>query len=104
MPALNVISASVVWQLMPALSVLALAALLGSVAIGIFVARALLGSANPVARHRGLWVLRGGILALTLLVLLNPVSILELPGPVERPELFYLLDASSSMAIGSPTS
>src|SRR5205085_8152159 len=28
----------------------------------------------------------------------------ELPGPVERPEMFYLLDTSASMQIGSPRS
>src|SRR5262249_29362850 len=44
------------------------------------------------------------ILALVGLILLNPVRVDETPGPVERPRVFYLLDASQSMAIGKGTS
>ncbi|MGH7134886.1 MAG: hypothetical protein ACREHD_04050, partial [Pirellulales bacterium] len=49
-----------------------------------------------------LWILRGAILAVVGVVLLNPVRVDELPGPVERPEMFYLLDTSASMQMGSP--
>jgi|GEM_PF-549514 len=64
----------------------------------------LLGPANAVSRRWSLWILRGAILTLLALVLCNPVRIDESPGPVERPEMFYLLDASASMQMGSPTS
>jgi hypothetical protein len=64
----------------------------------------LLGPANAVSRRWSLWILRGAILTLIALVLCNPVRIDESPGPVERPEMFYLLDASASMQMGSPTS
>lgn len=64
----------------------------------------LLGPANAVSQRWGLWLLRGVILALIVLVLFNPVRVEESPGPVERPEMFYLLDASASMQMGSPRS
>lgn len=62
----------------------------------------LLGPANAVSRRWSLWGLRGAILALVAVVLFNPVRVDESPGPVERPEMFYLLDASASMQMGSP--
>lgn len=64
----------------------------------------LLGPANAVSRRWSLWALRGAIVAVVVLVLFNPVRIDESPGPIERPEIFYLLDASASMQMGSPTS
>jgi uncharacterized membrane protein len=64
----------------------------------------LLGRANAVSRRWSLWILRGTVLAVVVVVLANPVRIDELPGPVERPEMFYLLDTSSSMQMGSPLS
>jgi uncharacterized membrane protein len=72
--------------------------------VGALVLGWLLGAANTVSQRRSLWLLRGGILAIVAIVLLNPVRVDELPGPVERPEMFYLLDTSSSMQIGSPRS
>ncbi|HEX5104609.1 MAG TPA: vWA domain-containing protein, partial [Pirellulaceae bacterium] len=64
----------------------------------------LLGPANPVARRWSLWSLRAGIVGLVVLVILNPVQVDELPGPLKRPEVFYLLDASASMQMGNPRS
>ncbi len=64
----------------------------------------LLGPPNPVARHWGLASLRATIIGLVVLVLANPVMVDELPGPVKRPEVFYLLDASASMQMGNPRS
>jgi hypothetical protein len=84
---------------LPALLGLLAAALAGGLAVGW-----LLGAANVVARRWTLWALRGVILAIVVLVLLNPVRVDELPGPIERPEMFYLLDTSASMQIGSPRS
>ena len=72
--------------------------------VAVLAARWLLGPANEVARRWSLWLVRGAIIALVALVLFNPVRVEELPGPVQRPELFYLLDTSSSMQMGSPRS
>jgi uncharacterized membrane protein len=91
-------------QLLPPFSSLALLALLVAVVLSGLVLGSLLGASNTVARRWSLGTLRGVILAIVILVLLNPVRIDELPGPVERPELFYLLDTSASMQIGSPRS
>ena len=52
------------------------------------------------ARRRGLWTLRGVILAVLALILLNPVRVEETPGAVERPKVVYLVDTSQSMALG----
>jgi len=52
------------------------------------------------SRRWVLWALRGMTLAAVALVLLNPVRVAESPGPVERPNVVYLLDSSQSMALG----
>ncbi|HWB10212.1 MAG TPA: hypothetical protein VG826_13360 [Pirellulales bacterium] len=91
-------------EFLPPLSFAAALAVVLSVALGVLLMRRLLGPANAVSRRWSLWVLRGAILAVVLVVLLNPVRVDELPGPVERPEIFYLLDTSASMQMGSPKS
>ena len=62
-------------------------------------------SGRPIApaRRVGLLAIRLAILALVGLIVLNPVRVDETPGTVERPRVFYLLDASQSMAIGKGT-
>ncbi len=62
-------------------------------------------SGRPIApaRRVGLLAIRLAILALVGLIVLNPVRVDEAPGTVERPRVFYLLDASQSMAIGKGT-
>jgi uncharacterized membrane protein len=59
-------------------------------------------SGRPIgpARRAGLLVIRLAILAILGLILINPVRVDETPGTIERPRVFYLLDASQSMAIG----
>jgi uncharacterized membrane protein len=52
------------------------------------------------ARRAGLLVIRLAILAILALIVINPVRVDETPGTTERPKVFYLLDASQSMAIG----
>ena len=83
-------------QLLPPFSLGLALGLLAAVAVGALVLRWLLGSANPVARRGVLWGLRGAALALIGLILVNPVRMSELSGPVQRPEIFYLLDTSAS--------
>ncbi len=79
-------------------------ALAAAAVVAVLAASWLLGPPNPVARHWGLWSLRSVIVGLVVLVLLNPVKVDELPGPVKQPEVFYLLDASASMQMGNPRS
>lgn len=54
------------------------------------------------ARRWGLWALRGAILAVLALILLNPVRVEETPGSVDRAKVLYLVDSSQSMALGEP--
>ena len=91
-------------QLLPPVSPLALVGVAAALTAGGLLLGWLLGAANAVSRRRSLRLLRGGILTIVAVVLLNPVRVDELPGSVERPEIFYLLDTSSSMQIGSPRS
>src|SRR5438105_3049931 len=91
-------------QLLPPIPPLGLIGLVAILAAGALMLSWLLGAANVVSRQWGLWLLRGCILLITAAILLNPARIDESPGPIERPEVFYLIDASSSMQIGSPRS
>ena len=91
-------------ELLPPLSFGVVLAVLVALSLAVFLGRRLLGPANAVSRRWSLWVLRGTILAIVAVLLLNPVRVDELPGPVERPEMFYLLDTSASMQMGSPSS
>ena len=52
------------------------------------------------ARRIGLLTIRLAVLAILGLIIINPVRVDETQGAVELPKLFYLLDASQSMAIG----
>jgi hypothetical protein len=61
------------------------------------------GRPVDVARRIGLLLLRGAILAVVALILMNPVWVDEGPGKVSRPDVFLLLDGSQSMAIGKKT-
>lgn len=67
----------------------------------LIVLRLLAGPAATISRRAGLYVLRGVILAVVLALLFNPVRIQELPGSIDAPDIFYLLDASTSMAMGT---
>ncbi|HVA47681.1 MAG TPA: hypothetical protein VNH11_15025 [Pirellulales bacterium] len=89
-------------ELLPPLPLGAAVAVVVAVPLAVLVLRKLLGPANAVSHRWNLWTLRGAILAVVAVVLLNPVRVDELRGPVERPELFYLLDMSASMHNGSP--
>lgn len=91
-------------QFLPPLSWDQALVLAAAAVVAVLAASWLLGPPNPVARHWGLWGLRATIVGLVVLVLLNPVKVDELPGPVKQPEIFYLLDASASMQMGNPRS
>jgi uncharacterized membrane protein len=91
-------------RFLPQLSPATLLAAAAALVVACLALRWLLGSANSVSRHSGLWLVRGAILSLVALLLINPSWVEHLPGPVQRPEVFYLLDTSSSMQMGSPKS
>ncbi len=96
--------ADVSLQFLPPFSISAVLGLLAAVLLGGLALGWLLGPANPVARRRSLWGLRAVILSLIVLVIVNPVNVQQLPGPVQRPEIFYLIDTSASMQMGNPVS
>ncbi|HJT33861.1 MAG TPA: hypothetical protein VJ783_17575, partial [Pirellulales bacterium] len=91
-------------EFLPPLSLAAVLGLALALPCAVLLLRWLLGPANDVSRRWSLWTLRGAILLVIVVVLTNPVRVDELPGPVERPEMFYLLDTSASMQMGSPDS
>jgi uncharacterized membrane protein len=59
---------------------------------------------SPAARAWGLLLLRGAVLALVLLILLNLVRVTETRLPPRVPEVVYLVDCSRSMALDRPQS
>jgi len=91
-------------QFLPPFSTATILCLLAGCAAVALVLGWILGPANPVAQRWSLWGLRGAILLIVLVVILNPVRVDQRPGPVQRPEIFYLVDASASMQMGNPRS
>ena len=89
-------------QLLPPFGVVVALAAVASIAAAAVILRWLLGPPNSVSRNSGLWVVRGLVLGLIGLVICNPVWVDELPGPFQRPEMFYLFDTSASMQMGNP--
>jgi uncharacterized membrane protein len=65
--------------------------------------RWLFGPPTKNARRWGLLVIRGLLLAAVVAILANPVRVDRRPGEIERPKVFYLLDASQSMSLGRET-
>lgn len=85
---------------LPPLSLVQWLLVLGVTLAGALLGRWLLGPSNAVARRWNLFAIRGALVGIAALILLNPVRVDELPGPMQQPELFYLLDSSSSMQMG----
>ncbi len=65
------------------------------------ITRLLFGSAETIARRNMLIALRCAVLVVLGLLFFNPVRVTETPGDVDRPEMFFVLDSSSSMQMGS---
>jgi len=59
------------------------------------------GRSSKLSRRWPIYVLRGLFLATLLALLLNPVRVTEREGAMEPSQVFFLLDASESMAIGN---
>ena len=79
---------TVVWLAAAALAVL-------------LILRLIAGPAAAISRRMGLYLLRAALLATLLALLLNPVHVEEQPGSIDPPDVFYLLDSSTSMAMGT---
>src|SRR5262245_1378169 len=62
--------------------------------------RLLGGPPAAIARRWGLISIRSAAVVTLLLILLNPSDVSQTPGPIDRPDIFYLLDSSQSMAVG----
>lgn len=60
-----------------------------------------LGPASSSAKSPVLLVLRAVSIGCLLGILLGPTWVQQSPGPIRRPDLFLLIDASQSMAIGT---
>lgn len=75
-----------------------------SLLVGLGLLRWLSGPPSAVARRWGLFAIRAMAIGTLLLILLNPSDVSETPGPIDRPDIFYLLDASQSMAVGDKES
>lgn len=79
-------------------------ALMGGIAATLLLGFALLrwlgGPPAAVARRWGLIGIRSSAVATLLVILLNPSDVSQTPGPIDRPDIFYLLDSSQSMAVG----
>src|SRR5712691_13526345 len=80
------------------------AAVVGSLAaallIGFVLLRWLGGPPAGIARRWGLIGIRAAAVVTLLLILLNPSDVSQTPGPIDRPDIFYLLDSSQSMGVG----
>lgn len=59
------------------------------------------GSANRLSRHWPIWLLRGLLLLALLALFFNPVRVTEQKGAIQPSQVFFMLDASESMALGN---
>jgi uncharacterized membrane protein len=87
------------FDFLPPVSPRFIGALLASVLVAYVVVRVTVGPANSLARRWGLIALRASLLLVLLLLLANPVRVIEIPSSTRPAEVFYLLDASQSMAM-----
>lgn len=90
------------FEFMPTLGIGLALSILTSILLAAMLLRWLLGPPNSVSRRWSLWLVRGAVLSIVAVVLLNPVRVDQLPGPFQRPEMFYLFDTSASMQMGNP--
>lgn len=86
--------------LLPPLTLTAALWLAVVVLVGFGLLRWWTGPPAAASRRRGLTAVRGAAIAALALILLNPSDVTHTPGPIERPDIFYLLDTSQSMSVG----
>lgn len=70
----------------------------------LLVLRLVAGPPAAISRRVGLYFLRAALIAVLLAVLFNPVYEEELPGSIDAPDVFYMLDSSTSMSMGTSES
>ena len=78
-----------------------LLALLAAAIVAWLAVRFSSGRSNKLSRSFPIYVLRGLLLLGLLALLMNPVRITEQMGAIEPSQVFFMLDASESMAIGN---
>ncbi len=86
--------------LLTPLSLTVFAALVLAIGLGFVGLRWLSGAPAAVSKRNGLYLLRALSVGTVVLILLNPSNVTQTPGPLDRPDLFYLLDSSQSMSVG----
>ncbi len=77
-----------------------LLALLAAAVLAYLAVRLSSGRSNKLSKQWPIYVLRGLFLLALLSLLFNPVRVTEQMGSIEPSQVFFLLDASESMAIG----
>ena len=77
------------FEFLPPISFSTLGLCIAAVAAVYFIGRLLFGSAETIARRRLLIGLRCAVLMVLAMLFLNPVKTTEIPGDIDRPELFY---------------
>ncbi len=88
------------FQFLTPLTAAVVGALVATLLIGFVLLRWVGGPPAAVARRWGLIGIRMAAVVTLLLILLNPSDVSQTPGPIDRPDIFYLLDSSQSMAVG----
>lgn len=91
-------------HIQPPLSLETLAWLVAGALAVLLLLRLVSGPPAAISRRVGLYILRGALLVTLLALLLNPVHVEEQPGTIDPPDVFYLLDSSTSMAMGTSVS
>jgi uncharacterized membrane protein len=87
-------------QLLTPLTAAVVGVLAAALLIGFALLRWMGGPPAAIARRWGLIGIRAAAVVTLLLILLNPSDVSQTPGPIDRPDIFYLLDSSQSMAVG----
>lgn len=89
-----------VLEFLPPMTVASVVALFVIGIIAYLVVRLSNGQANKLSQRWPIFVLRGLVLLTLLAVMFNPVWVARHEGSIEPARVFFLLDASESMAIG----
>ena len=87
-------------QLLTPLTAAVVGVLAAALLIGFGLLRWIGGPPAAIARRWGLIGIRSAAVVTLLVILLNPSDVSQTPGPIDRPDIFYLLDSSQSMAVG----
>jgi uncharacterized membrane protein len=92
-----------IFRFLPPVSVETILRAAAVAVVALLALRLLVGPPAAISRRVGLYILRAVILLTVLALFLNPVKYQESPGSMESPDVFYLVDASHSMSMGTGT-